>query len=113
MLILTSSTFAQEELEPEFIDYYITYRSGKRVTGSIHSSDKVIIIHIITANAIGNKIVLNIDENIDYFHKKQYFKAGSAFKVPVKRNIEKMRLVIFDRSNKKHVKLKNKALKEK
>ena len=53
--------------------------------------------------------VLNIDEDIDYFYKKQYFKACSAFKVPVKRNIEKMRLVIFDRSNKKHVKRKKEA----
>lgn len=106
-------TNAQEELEPEFIDYYMTYRSGERATGKVSPSDKVIFLHIITKRAIGDKIVLNIDEDIDYFYKKQYFKAGSSFKFPVKKDVEKIKLVIFNRSNKKHVKRKSKALKEK
>ena len=57
-------------------------------------------------NAIGKKVVITMDEGEDYFYKKEFLGAGSSFKIAIKENTQKIKLIIYNPSNKKHLKLR-------
>ena len=101
----------KNEGEPQFKDYYFTDKDGNKITGSVTPSLKYIYLNIITENAIGEKVNLNLDDDeteIDYIYKGTYLSEGLSFKV--RKDVEKVKLHIYDDGKKKHRRLKEKAL---
>lgn len=107
--IMSSAAIAQNDLEPQFIDFYFTDKAGEKITGSVTVADKLVFLYIITENAKGEDVVLTMDEDEEYFYKKQFLAGGSSVKFPVKKDIEKVKLVIYNPGNKKHVKRRMEA----
>jgi len=101
----------KNEGDPQFKDYYFTDKEGNKITGSVSPSQGYIYLNIITENAIGEKVNLNLDDDeteIDYIYKGTYLNNGLSFKV--RKNIEKVKLHIYDAAKKKHRDLKEKAM---
>lgn len=97
--------------DPQFKDYYFSDKDGNRIEGSVSPSLGYIYLNIITENAIGEKVNLNLDEDeteIDYIHKGKYLNKGLSFKV--RKDVEKIKLHIYDGQNKRHRRLKEKAM---
>ncbi len=103
---------AKNEGEPQFKDYFFTDKEGNKITGSVKPSLKYIYLNIITENAIGEKVNLNLDQGeteTDYIYRGEYLNKGLSFKV--RKDVEKVKLHIYDADNKKHRALKEKAMK--
>jgi hypothetical protein len=100
----------KNEGEPQFKDYYFTDKDGNKIEESVKPSMEYIYLNIITENAIGEKVNLNLDDDeteIDYIYKGKYLNEGLSFKV--RKDVEKVKLHIYDDSKKKHRHLKEKA----
>ena len=63
-----------------------------------------------TRNRRGEKASLTIDkEDGDFIYKNKYLSVGYELKVKVKNDIHKIKLEVFDPTNKKHQKIKKKS----
>ena len=101
----------KNQAEPQFKDYYFTDKEGNRIEGSVRPSMKYIYLNIITDNAISEKVNLNLDNDkteIDYIYKATYLNEGLSFKV--RKDVEKVKLHIYDAGKKNHRRLKKKAM---
>lgn len=109
LLGLCLSLHAQEKPEPHFEEYYFLDKKGERLEGSVTVDEKYIYLVIVSSNAIGDKVVLTLDKDEKYFYKKDLLLGGTSVKFPIKSDIEKIKLVIYNPNKKKHVKLKAKT----
>lgn len=104
MLLLSITINAQKDSVPQLKEIYFTNKLGEKITGTVSVSEKMVYMVIVSANAIGEKVVIKMDEGEDYFYKKEFLGAGSSFKIAIKENIQKVKLVIYNAHKKKHVK---------
>ncbi|MDG1477156.1 MAG: hypothetical protein P8Q14_08425 [Vicingaceae bacterium] len=104
ILIISITTKAQKENKPELKEIYFINKTGERITGSVSVDEKIVFMIIESVNAIGEKVVIKMDEGEDYFYKNEFLGAGSSFKIPIKKNTQKVKLIIYNAQKNKHVK---------
>ncbi len=113
-LALVNVTVSAQEKEgprPEFKEIYFVNRHNERVT-ELRLEDKYMYMVVETANAIGQKVTINLDEEDgDFIYKGRYVSANDDIKLKIKKNIQKIKFIIYNSSLKKHRKLKEKAKK--
>tara|TARA_B110000091_G_C13545093_1_gene362076 strand:- start:344 stop:604 length:261 start_codon:yes stop_codon:yes gene_type:complete len=71
ILIVTITANAQKDNEPLLKEIYFTNRAGEEIPGKVKVSDKWVYMVIESTNAIGEKVVLKMDEDGEYFYKKE------------------------------------------
>lgn len=109
-LLSSLFAFAQEDNDPFFEEIYFTDKKGDRIEGSVTRDMKYVYLLIKSRNAIGEKAKLTMDEDEEYLYQKKFLAGGSSLLFPIKKDLEKFKLYIYNPSNKKHVKLRDKAL---
>ena len=115
LILLISITFlatAQEELKAEYKDVYFTNRAGEKLGENISLEEKVVFMTIETANAIGEKVVITLEEGEDFFYKKKYLHGGDVITIYLKSDLHKEKFVLYNPTVKKHVKRKTKQEKK-
>jgi hypothetical protein len=100
---ITTSVKSQIGNGPYLDEIYFMNRSGEKIKGTVSVDEKIVYMVIESKNAIGEKVVLTMDEGEDYFYKKQFLGAGSSFKILIKENTQKVKLTIYNAHKKKHV----------
>ncbi len=97
--------------EPRFTGYFFEDRDGNDITGEIVSpKQKFVYLVVLSENSIGEKVDIDLDNPIDYIYKGNYLTDKMHFKI--RHNREKLKLYIYDRKNKRHRRLKEKAMKK-
>ncbi|NQX98228.1 MAG: hypothetical protein HRT73_10160 [Flavobacteriales bacterium] len=104
IFIITITANAQKDNDPQLKEIYFTNRAGEKITGKVKVADKWVYMVIESANAIGEKVVLKMDEDENYFYKRKFLGEGDSIKILIKKDIQKVKLVIYNANNKKHVK---------
>lgn len=113
LLCLTwTLTFSQEENEPWMEEIYFTDQAGERITGSVSYSDKFVYLNIVSKRAIGEVVKITMDKDEEYFYKKKFLSEGSFIKIPIKADLEQVKLIIYNPTKKKHVKRRRKQMGE-
>lgn len=102
--------FAQDDNEPFFEEIYFTDKKGTRLEDFVTRDMKYVYMVIKSRNAIGEKAKLTFDENEEYLYKKTFFAGGSSILFPIKQDLQKFKLYIYNPDKKKHVKWREKAL---
>ena len=110
LLIFSISTAvnAQKENEPFLKEIYFTNKAGEKITGTVSVDEKIVLMVIESENAIGEKVVIKMDEDENYFYKNKFLGAGSSFKFKIKENTQKIKLEIYNPRIKKHEKRRRK-----
>ncbi len=111
LILVTTALSAQkkEKPSPEFKEMYFENMDGERIT-SARVEDKIVYLVVETANAIGEKVKLRLDEEDgDYIYQGKYLSANDEIEFKIKSEIQKMKFIIYNESIKKHRKLKEKA----
>ncbi len=99
--------------KPHFVDFFFTDENGNKIDSYYAASknDNYIYLVIITENAIGKEVTLEIDDNDPGFiYDNQYINGKVRFKI--EQDEQQLKLYIFDYKNKLHRQLKEKALLE-
>ncbi len=104
IIIISITANAQQENSPELKEIYFTNKAGEKITGSLTVAEKVVYMVIESANAIGEKVVLKMDKDESYFYKKKFLAEGDSIKILIKKDIQKVKLVIYNPNKKSHVK---------
>ncbi|WP_109435535.1 hypothetical protein [Aquimarina sp. AU119] len=111
-LALVSITVSAQEKgkpRPEFKEIYFVNRYNERVT-ELRVEDEFMYMVVETANAIGEKVTLSLDEEDgDFIYKGKYVSANDDIKLKIRKNIQKIKFIIYNSALKKHRKLKEKA----
>lgn len=103
---------AQEkiETEPQFIGYYFINRNNEKIE-KVTTTDKFVFLVIETSNAIGEKVTLTFDEDEgDWIYKNKYISPNSSIGFKIKGDFQKVKFKIYNSKNKKHKRLKEKAM---
>lgn len=114
LVISTLSIFtakAQEENkpEPEFTGYYFLNSKNQKVT-KVTSSEKYVFLVIETVNAFGEWVTLSLDEDDgNYIYKNKYLNTKNGIRFKIRKNEQKVKLIVFKEGNKKHQRLKKEA----
>ncbi len=111
LILVTTALSAQkkEKPSPEFKEMYFENMDGERIT-SARVEDKIVYLVVETANAIGEKVKLRLDEEDgDYIYQGEYLSSNDEIEFKIKNEIQKMKFIIYNESIKKHRKLKEKA----
>lgn len=96
--------------EPRFIDYFFMDKDGNKITKAVLGKQKFVYMVLLTENAIGEKVTIDLQGDLSNFiYKGTFLNDKMHFKI--RHNKEKLRLDIYDDKNKKHKRLKKKALK--
>ena len=101
---------AQENKEPFFEEIYFTDKNGERIEGSVTRDMQYVYLVIKSRNAIGEKAKLTMDKDEEYLYKKTFLAGGSSILFPIKSDLQKFKLYIYNPDKKKHVKWQEKAL---
>lgn len=104
VLIISISANAQKDSEPELKEIYFTNKAGEKITKSVTVADKMVYMVIESADAIGERVVLTMDKDESYFYKGKFLGEGDSIKILIKKDIQKVKLVIYNPNKKKHVK---------
>lgn len=102
--------FAQDDKEPFFEEIYFTDKNGTRLEDFVTRDMKYVYMVIKSRNAIGEKAKLTFDEDEEYIYKKSFFAGGSSILFPIKQDLQKFKLYIYNPDKKKHVKWRKEAL---
>lgn len=103
--IITIAVNAQQESNPQIKEIYFVDRSGEKIIGSVTIDEKIVYMIIVTANAKGENLIITMDEEDgDYFYKNKFLEKGSSIDILIKKDIQKVKLVIYNGGIKKHVK---------
>lgn len=108
---------AQENQDktPEFTGYHFLYKNNKKIPKGtkIKVDEKYIFLVIETKNAHGEKVTINLDEDEgDYLYKGKYLTTKNGIHFKVKKDAQRIKLVIYNSSIKRHKRLREKAEKE-
>lgn len=115
-LLFGSCTIFKKPVKKEdkrIIDYFISDRHGNRISKINPGEEKYFYLVIISKNMIGEEAILGIeeqDEEVGYIHKGVYLEKEIRFKI--RRNTHKIKMYIYDSTNKRHRRLKEKAKKK-
>lgn len=98
--------------EPRFTGYHFIDKDGKKITGSVTPEQEYIYLVVLSENAIGEKVTIDMDKNTetDYIYNGAYVSEKLRFKIC--NNEQKLKLEIYNSNNKRHRKLKEKAMKK-
>ncbi|MGB0882011.1 MAG: hypothetical protein ACPGSO_03580 [Vicingaceae bacterium] len=99
---------AQKENSPELKEIYFTNKVGEKITGTVKVEEKIVYMVIESANAIGQKVVITMDEDENYFYKNNFLSGGSSFKIKIKENTQKIKLEIYNPRINKHIRRRKK-----
>lgn len=102
--IITIAANAQKDSAPDIKEIYYTNKAGEKITGIVLGKEKVVYMVIESANIIGKEVVIKMDEGEEYFYKKRFLKGGSSFRLIIKKDTQKVKLVVYNSRIKKHVK---------
>lgn len=111
LLSMSCFAFAQETPEPFMKEIYFENKEGQRIEDAVSISEKFVYLVIVSENAIGEKVVLKMDEDEEYIYKRKFLAGGSSVKFKVKHDIQKVKLTIFNTNIKKHRRRQAKTLK--
>jgi len=112
MFYQSINVIAQDKPDPSFVEIYFENREGERVT-EVTYSDEYVYMVIVSKNAIGEKFIMELDEeDEDYIYKKKYLSTGSRVEEKIKGDIHKIKLIIFNPANKQHIKIRKKYYKK-
>ncbi|MEZ5009961.1 MAG: hypothetical protein R2753_17560 [Chitinophagales bacterium] len=112
LLLSTSIVCAQENTapEPHFIGYYFTNRNNEKIE-DLYMEDKFTFLVIETSNAIGEKVVLTLDDNDgEWIYKNKYISTNSSIRFKIKDDFQKVKFKIYNPKRNKHNRLKEKAM---
>lgn len=98
--------------EPRFTGYHFIDKDGKKITGSVTPEQEYIYLVVLSENAIGEKVTIDMDKKTetDYIYNGAYISEKLRFKIC--NNEQKLKLEIYNSNNKRHRKLKEKAMKK-
>ncbi len=108
LFIFTLTATAQYKRAPKLNKIYFTNKLGEEITGTVKVEEKIVYMVIESVNAIGEKVVIKMDEGEDYFYKNEFLGGGSSFKFKIKENTQKIKLEIYNPRIKKHVRRRKK-----
>lgn len=99
--------------EPRLTGYHFTNKDGKKITGSVTRAQEYIYLVVLSENAIGEKVTIAMDEKTetDYIYNGAYVSEKLRFQIC--NNEQKLKLEIYNSDNKRHRRLKEKAMKNK
>lgn len=99
--------------EPRLKGYHFTDKDGKKITGSVRPTQEYIYLVILSENSIGKKVSIAMDEKTetDYIYDGTYVSEKLRFQIC--NNEQKLKLEIYNSNNKRHRRLKEKAMKKK
>lgn len=109
ILFTVQQLSAQEKTAPHFEEYYFLSKKGEKIEGSVSVGQKKVYLLIISSNAHGEKVILTMDKDENYFYKRTLLLGGTSVKFPIKKDVEKIKLVIFNPDKKRHVKKQKNA----
>ncbi len=105
----------KEKPDPEMIEAYFTDKDNNRLGEdiSLTHSDGYIYMYLVTRNAIGEKVTIDLDDDdTGYIFKREYLTANSKIKFKIKNDLNKIKLVIFNPNKKKHLRIKARTFKK-
>lgn len=105
---LSITAFGQNKRGPQLTEIYFTNTAGEKITGTVSPDEKIVYMVIKSVNAIGEKVVIKMDEDEDYFYKNEFLGGGTSFKFKIKENTQKIKLEIYNPRIKKHVRRRKK-----
>ena len=98
--------------DPEIKDIYFTNREGEKVE-QVTYDDKFVYMVVETKNAIGEELVLELDEEDgEFIYKKTFMTANSKLEFDIKKDIERIKFIIYNPGKKKHVRIREKHVSE-
>ena len=113
VLLFSIAGYAQSNPEPEIKDIYFTNRTGEKVE-EVTYSDKIMYMVVETRNAIGEQLVLELDEEDgEFIYKREFMTANSQLTFDIKKDLERIKFIIYNPSKKSHVRIKAKHTSEK
>lgn len=109
LVTITTSAQEKEKPAPEFKELYFTNRYDERIT-ELRVEDEFVYMVVETANAIGEKVTISLDEEDgNYIYKKKYVSVNHNIEIKIKKNIQKLKFIIYNSSLEKHRKIKEEA----
>ncbi|MGB0886120.1 MAG: hypothetical protein ACPGR5_06820 [Chitinophagales bacterium] len=102
---------AQEEskAEPQFIAYYFMNSKQEKLT-TVSYSERYVFLVLETKNAIGEKVTLSLEEDDgDYIYKNKFLTTKNSARFIIKKDIQKIKFIVYKESKKKHKRLREKA----
>lgn len=103
----------KDQGEPRLTGYHFTDKEGRKIKGDVNPAQEYIYLVVLSENAIGEKVTIAMDEKAetDYIYNGAYVSEKLRFKIC--NNQQKLKLEIYNANNKRHKRLKEKAMRKK
>ena len=99
--------------EPNIEEFYYSDADGNKIE-TIENGMEEIYFYIKTVNSIGQGIDIELDDkDPDLIYNDVYLTANDSFSYVIQKNVELIKVILYDGFNEEHIKIKKKTLQKK